>query len=149
MLLQFDPFRDIDRMADRMADQASGRGSATMPMDAVRNGETVHVYLDLPGVDPASIDLEVERNVLTVKAERRWARAEGDQVLANERRQGTYVRRLLLGDTLDGDRIEAAYQDGVLTITIPVAEAAKPRKVDVTSGGGGATAIEAESTESA
>ena len=102
-----------------------------MPMDAVRRGETVHVFLDLPGVDPASIDLEVERNVLTVKAERRWAREEGDQVLASERRQGSFLRRLLLGDTLDGERVEADYRDGVLAISIPVAEAAKPRKVAV------------------
>ncbi len=145
MLLQFDPFREIDRMAD----QAFARTSApAMPMDAVRRGESVHVYLDLPGVDPASIDLEVERNVLTVKAERSWARAEGDQVLANERRQGSFLRRLLLGDTLDGDRVEADYRDGVLAITIPVAEAAKPRKVAV----GGAEhpeALEAEASEAA
>ena len=145
MLLQFDPFREIDRAAD----QAFARNSApAMPMDAVRRGETVHVFLDLPGVDPASIDLEVERNVLTVKAERRWAREEGDQVLANERRQGSFLRRLLLGDTLDGERVEADYRDGVLTISIPVAEAAKPRKVAV----GRAErpeALEADSTEAA
>ncbi len=119
-----------------------------MPMDAVRRGETVLVYLDLPGVDPASIDLEVERNVLTVKAERRWAREEGDQVLASERRQGAFLRRLLLGDTLDGERVEADYRDGVLAITIPVAEAAKPRKVAVGTSDA-SPAIEAESTETA
>jgi HSP20 family protein len=145
MLLQFDPFREIDRVAD----QAFARSAApAMPMDAVRRGDTVLVYLDLPGVDPASVDLEVERNVLTVKAERRWARAEGDQVLANERRQGSFLRRLLLGDTLDGERVEADYRDGVLAISIPVAEAAKPRKVAV----GGAErpeALEAEATEAA
>ena len=145
MLLQFDPFREIDRMAD----QAFTRTAApAMAMDAFRRGETVHVYLDLPGVNPASIDLEVERNVLTVKAERRWAREEGDQVLASERRQGAFLRRLLLGDTLDGDRVEADYRDGVLAISIPVAEAAKPRKVAV----GGAErpeALEADSTEAA
>lgn len=145
MLLQFDPFREIDRAAD----QAFARNSApAMPMDAVRRGETVHVFLDLPGVDPASIDLEVERNVLTVKAERRWAREDGDQVLASERRQGAFLRRLLLGDTLDGERVQADYRDGVLAISIPVAEAAKPRKVAV----GGAErpeALEADSTEAA
>lgn len=144
MLLQFDPFREIDRMAD----QAFARNSApAMPMDAVRRGETVHVYLDLPGVDPASIDLEVERNVLTVKAERRWAREEGDQVLASERRQGAFLRRLLLGDTLDGERVEADYRDGVLAISIPVAEAAKPRKVAVGSAER-PEALEAEASES-
>jgi HSP20 family protein len=140
MLLQFDPFRELDRFADQAVNRAP-----TMPMDAVRRGETVHVFLDLPGVDPASIDLEVERNVLTVKAERRWTREEGDQVLASERRQGSFLRRLLLGDTLDGERVEADYRDGVLAITIPVAEAAKPRKVAVGTGGGSDTAIEAGS----
>ena len=144
MLLQYDPFREIDRFAD----QAFGRSSTpAMPMDAVRRGETVHVFLDLPGVDPSSIDLEVERNVLTVKAERRWAREEGDQVLASERRQGSFLRRLLLGDTLDGERVQADYRDGVLAITIPVAETAKPRKVEVGHGDGDGTAIEAESSD--
>ena len=133
MLLQFDPFRELDR-----------RSAPALPMDAVRRGETVHVYLDLPGVAADSIDVEVERNVLTVKAERAWAREEGDQVLANERRQGAFVRRLLLGDTLDGERVDARYLDGVLTLTIPVAETAKPRKVAVGSGTVEAEAIEAE-----
>jgi HSP20 family protein len=143
MLLQFDPFREIDRVAD----QAFARSAApAMPMDAVRRGDTVLVYLDLPGVDPASVDLEVERNVLTVKAERRWARAEGDQVLANERRQGSFLRRLLLGDTLDGERVEADYRDGVLAISIPVAETAKPRKVTVGTSES-PSAIEAEASD--
>lgn len=145
MLLQFDPFREIDRAAD----QAFARNSApAMPMDAVRRGETVHVFLDLPGVDPASIDLEVERNVLTVKAERRWAREDGDQVLASERRQGAFLRRLLLGDTLDGERVQADYRDGVLAISIPVAEAAKPRKVAVGTAPSTA-AIEADASDTA
>ncbi|HET9542365.1 MAG TPA: Hsp20/alpha crystallin family protein [Acidimicrobiales bacterium] len=145
MLLQYDPFRELDRVAD----QAFARATPTMPMDAVRRGDTVHVFLDLPGVDPGSIDLEVERNVLTVKAERRWAREADDQVLANERRQGSFLRRLLLGDTLDGDRVAADYRDGVLAITIPVAEAAKPRKVSVGTGDSSSTAIEAESNDAA
>ncbi len=140
MLLQFDPFRELDRPGNRR--------TPAMPMDAVRRGETVLVHLDLPGVDAESIDLEVERNVLTVKAERRWAREDGDQVLANERRQGTYVRRLLLGDTLDGERVEADYRDGVLAITIPVAETAKPRKVAV-GRSGGSEEIEAEAADAA
>lgn len=145
MLLQFDPLRELDRMAD----QAFSRTTPVMPMDAVRRGDTVRLYLDLPGVDPGSIDLEVERNVLTVKAERRWQRSEDDQVLANERRQGTFSRRLLLGDTLDGERVEANYHDGVLEISIPVAESAKPRKVAVGTDAEGAEAIAAESTEAA
>ena len=136
MLLQFDPFRELDRR----------NATPVLAMDAVRRDETVFVYLDLPGVDPASIYLEVERNVLTVKAEGRWAKEEGDQVLASERRQGAFVRRLLLGDTLDGERVEADYRDGVLAITIPVAETAKPRKV-VVGGAERPEALEAEAAE--
>lgn len=136
MLLRFDPFRDLDRFADQ-AFRAPG-----MPMDAVRSADGVVVSLDLPGVDPASIDVEVEANVLTVAAERRWTRAEGDQVLAAERRHGALRRQLVLGDTLDGGRLTAAYADGVLTLTIPMAETAKPRKVAVASGAP-ASAIEA------
>lgn len=138
MLLQFDPFRELDRLADQARTPA-------VPMDAVRKGDTVTVYLDLPGVGADNIDLEVERNVLTVSAERRWTRAEDEQVLAGERRQGRFERRLLLGDTLDGDRVQADYQDGVLVVTIPVAEAAKPRKVAVGAAAGG-DAIEAGSS---
>ena len=134
MLLQFDPFRELDK-----------RSAPALPMDAVRRGESVHVFLDLPGVAADSIDVEVERNVLTVKAERNWAREEGDQVLASERRQGASVRRLLLGDTLDGGNVVADYRDGVLALTIPVAETAKPRKVAVGGGSTEAHAIEAKS----
>jgi HSP20 family protein len=140
MLLQFDPLREIDRVIDQT------RSAPAVPMDAVRRGETVYVYLDLPGVDPESIDLEVERNVLTVKAERHWERQDGDQVLAGERRQGTFVRRLLLGDTLDTERMQAVAKDGVLAISIPVAEAAKPRKVTVGTEGDGPEPIEASAT---
>ena len=142
MLLQFDPFRELDRMAD----QAFARTAVpAVPMDAVRKGDTVTVYLDLPGVGADSIDLEVERNVLTVRAERRWARAEDEQAIAGERRQGRFERRLLLGDTRDGDRVEATYTDGVLIVTIPVAEAAKHRKVSV-GAGADSQAIAAESS---
>ncbi|MEZ5145426.1 MAG: Hsp20 family protein [Acidimicrobiales bacterium] len=143
MLLRFDPFRDLDRLADE-----AFRAPNAMPMDAVRKGDQVVVALDLPGVDPSSIDVEVERNVLTVAAERRWARSEDEQVLAAERRHGSLRRQLVLGDNLDGSRIDAAYQDGVLVLSIPVAETAKPRKVAVAAGNG-APAIEAEATEAA
>lgn len=130
MLLRFDPFRDMDRVFD----QAFGNGQArrpSFPMDAYRRGEQFIVHFDLPGVDPESIDLEVERNVLTVTAERRWQSQEGDDVIANERVQGAFRRQLLLGDTLNTDAISANYENGVLTLTIPVAEKAKPRKVEV------------------
>jgi HSP20 family protein len=102
-----------------------------MPMDAIRHGNALEVRFDVPGVAPDSIECTVERNVLTVKADREWWPAEGDEVLARERPQGTYSRQILLGEALDSDNIEAHYENGVLTVTIPVAERAKPRKVDV------------------
>jgi HSP20 family protein len=106
-----------------------------MPMDAVRQGHEVVLRFDLPGVSPDSIDLTVERNVLTVRAERSWQPAEGDEVLARERPQGSVTRQVMLGESLDTESLEARYDAGVLTITIPVAEQAKPRKVEIQSGG--------------
>jgi HSP20 family protein len=147
MLMRFDPFREVDRIAEQV-DQAFRRGTSVMPMDAVRHGDRVFVNFDLPGVDPDAIELTVERDVLTVKASRRFERAEGDEVLANERPQGTYTRRVLLGDSLDTGRLEAAYDHGVLSITIPVAEQAQPRRISV-GGGHSRTPIEAESHETA
>jgi HSP20 family protein len=115
-------------------DQAwSQTRQASIPMDAYRHGDSFVISLDLPGVDPSSIDLTVERNALTISAERHWEPVEGDQVIASERRQGTFTRQLLLGDGLDPDRIHASYENGVLTVTIPVAASAKPRKIEVES----------------
>ena len=145
MLMRFDPFREVDRFAEQV-DQALRRTASSVPMDAVRHGDQVFINFDLPGVDPDSIDLTVERDVLTLKASRRFERNEGDEVLANERPQGTYTRRVLLGDSLDTSRLEAAYDHGVLSITIPVAEQAQPRKISV-GGGHSRTAIEAESLD--
>ena len=133
MLTRFDPFRDFDRMA---RGAVSSRGTGWISMDAYRQGDQVIVNLDLPGVDPASVDVTVEKDTLTIKAERRWEAAEGDRVLVSERPQGTFTRRLLLGEALDGDRTEARFENGVLTLTVPVAEQAKPRKVEITSGNG-------------
>jgi HSP20 family protein len=115
-------------------------------MDAVRHGVRVFVNFDLPGVDPDAIDLTVERDVLTVSATRRFEPSEGDEVIANERPQGTFTRRVMLGESLDTSRLEAAYDHGVLSITIPVAEEAPPCKIAV-GGGHTRTAIEAESHE--
>ena len=143
MLLRFDPFRELDRLAD----EAWPRQAPAVPMDAIRRGDSVLVMFDLPGVDPESIDVEVERNVLSVRAERAVPRREGDEVLAAERRYGTFTRQLFLGDTLDATRVEASYDAGVLTLTVPVAEVAKPRKVAVSASGSPAV-IEAEATES-
>jgi HSP20 family protein len=127
MLMRFDPFRDVDRFLDR----AFGERLATMPMDAYRRGDNFFVHLDLPGVDPTSIELSVERNVLVVKAQRAFPRQEGDEWLVAERPQGTFSRQLFLGDTLDAEHVEANYHDGVLTLRIPVAEVAKPRRIAV------------------
>jgi HSP20 family protein len=131
MLLQNDPFRDIDAWFDRMTGRASSNGSWPMPMDAYKRGTDLWVDIDLPGVDAASIDINVERNVLTVSAQRSWERQDGDQVYLAERHRGTFRRQVHLGDGLDADRIEARYADGVLTLRIPVAEAAKPKKIEV------------------
>ena len=130
MLVRFDPFREVDRFADQV-DQMFRRATSAVPMDAVRHGNQVFVSFDLPGVDPDGIDVSVERDVLTVTATRRFERAEGDEVIASERRQGTFSRRVLLGNAVDTTRIEAAYDHGVLTLTLPVAEQAQPRKIAV------------------
>jgi HSP20 family protein len=131
MLMRTDPFREFDRLAQQVF--GTQTRPAAMPMDAYRSGDTFVVHFDLPSVDPQSIDLEVERNVLTVHAERRVSTPEGAELLVAERPQGTFSRQLFLGDTLDTDRIAATYENGVLSLEIPVAEQAKPRKVTVTS----------------
>lgn len=144
MLMRFDPFRELDRFEQSLA---SARRAPAMPMDAYRRGDQFVVHFDLPGIDPASIELTIEKNVLTVKAERAWQAQESDDWVVSERFQGTYTRQLFLGDTLDADNINANYDKGVLTLTIPVAERAKPRKVEVTSGDSdGRTAIDAAHT---
>ena len=125
MLVRYDPFRDLDRKTSRRQ---------WMHMDAVRHGQSVELRFDLPGVAPEALDVEVERNVLTVRAERSWAPAEGDEVLAQERPQGSVTRQVMLGDALDADRLDASYDAGVLSITIPVAEQAKARKVEIQQG---------------
>jgi HSP20 family protein len=130
MLMRFDPLREFDRVFDQAWSQAR---QAIIPMDAYRHGDSFVINLDLPGVDPNSVDLTVERNSLTISAERHWEPVEGDQIVASERRQGTFSRQLLLGDGLDVDRIHASYENGVLTVTIPVAASAKPRKIEVES----------------
>jgi HSP20 family protein len=140
--MRFDPFRELDRLTQELW----GNGQRTaMPMDAYRQDDRLVVHLDVPGVDPASIEVTVEKDVLTVKAERSWEPAEGDHILVSERPQGSFVRRLFLSEGLDGERIEAHYDNGVLTLTVPVAEEAKPRKVEITSGSQ-LKAIETESS---
>ncbi len=147
MLMRFDPFRELDRLTEQAA-APSRQLPAVLPMDAYRRGDNFVVHFDLPGADPESIELTVERNVLNVRAERAWVRDEGDEVLINERPQGVFTRQLFLGESLDVDAIDANYENGVLTLTVPVAEQAKPRRVAISSSGGGATAVEASSTVS-
>ncbi|MFC7615696.1 Hsp20/alpha crystallin family protein [Actinokineospora soli] len=137
MLMRTDPFRDFDRLAQQFFGSASGTWSkpAAMPMDAYRVGDEFVVSFDLPGVDPNAIELDVERNVLTVKAERRPLPAGDDvQMQIAERPLGVFSRQLFLGDTLDTDHIRADYDAGVLTLRIPVAEKAKPRRIEVNRG---------------
>jgi HSP20 family protein len=136
MLMRTDPFRELDRLSQQLFGQ-NGTWSrpAVMPMDAYREGEQFVVHFDLPGVDPSSIDLNVEHNVLTVKAERTPAYGEDVELQISERPRGVFSRQLFLGDTLDPDRVEASYEAGVLILRIPIAEKAKPRKIEVTGGG--------------
>ena len=145
MLMRWDPFRELDRLSDQAWAGMRSR-QAVMPMDAYRHGDQFIVHFDLPGVDPASVDLTVEKNVLTVSAERAWKRGEGDEVVISERPQGAFSRQLFLGEGLDPDGIAASYEHGVLTVTVPVAEKAKPRKVEISNSGAGQTAIDATST---
>jgi HSP20 family protein len=133
MLMRSDPFREMDRLTQQIfgANGTLARPSA-MPMDAWREGDTFRVEFDLPGVNPDSIDLDVERNVVTVKAERP-DRDSDAELIAAERPRGIFSRQLILGDTLDTEHIAASYDAGVLTLQIPVAEQAKPRKISITS----------------
>jgi HSP20 family protein len=131
MLMRTDPFRELDRLTQQVLGTAAR--PAAMPMDAYRSGDSFYVCLDLPGIDPDSIDLTVEQNVLTVRAERRPAQADGAQMIVAERPYGTFTRQVFLGETLDADSIAADYAAGVLTLTIPVREQAKPRTIQVTS----------------
>ena len=138
MLMRTDPFRELDRLTQHVLGNTSGTWSrpTAMPMDAYRDGDRFVVAFDLPGVSPEAIDLDVERNVLTVKAERRpVVVGEHVEMQVAERPLGVFSRQLFLGDTLDTEHIEAGYEAGVLTLRIPIAEKAKPRKIAI--GGGG------------
>ncbi|MDT5186301.1 MAG: hypothetical protein QOJ20_2577 [Mycobacterium sp.] len=130
MLMRTDPFRDLDRWTQQVLGTAAR--PAVMPMDAWREGDQFIVELDLPGIDGDSLGLDVERNVLTVHAERRGLDPDREMVSA-ERPRGVFSRQLFLGDTLDADQIQASYHDGVLRLTIPVAEKAKPRRIKIAS----------------
>ncbi len=133
-MMRFDPFRDLDRLADQLT--SGMRTPRTAPMDVYRLGDHYVIHLDLPGVDPGSVDLSVEDNALTVRAHRTTRpQGEGMQVVVAERPSGEFVRQLFLGEGLDTSRIDATYDQGVLTLNIPVAERAKPRKIEVAVAG--------------
>jgi HSP20 family protein len=134
MLMRTDPFRELDRLTQQVLGTAAR--PAAMPMDAYRRGDNFYIHLDLPGVSAESIDLTVEQNVLTVRAERAPAQAvsaDGAEMIVAERPYGTFTRQVFLGETLDAEHIGADYTAGVLTLTIPIHEAAKPRNIQITS----------------
>jgi len=128
MLMRTDPFRELDRLTQQVFGTAAR--PATMPMDAWRDGDTFVVEFDLPGVDASSIDLDIERNVLTVRADRP-IRDGVEELIAAERPRGVFSRQLILGDNLDTTEVAAHYEAGVLSLRIPVAEKAKPRKISI------------------
>lgn len=131
MLMRTDPFRQFDRFAEQFLGTAAR--PAAMPMDAWQSGSEFIVDFDLPGIDPGSIDINVERNVLSVRAERQPSTQPEVEIVVSERPRGVFSRQVFLGDSLDTDGINAAYHDGVLRLTIPVADKAKPRKIAVST----------------
>ena len=132
MLLRSATVRDLDRLTARVFDSATRNSGARL--DAYRIDDTFYIDIDLPGVDPASIDVSVDRKVLTVRAERKRELGEGARLIVAERPMGTVSRQVFLSDTLDTDRLEARYDNGVLTLSIPVTESAKPRKIEISTG---------------
>jgi HSP20 family protein len=137
MLMRTDPFRDFDRLTEAMLGSRLGTAArpAVMPMTAYRDDGSFVVHLDVPGASAESIDLTVEQNVLTVHAERKPPTGDQAERVVDERAYGVFSRQLFLGETLDADQLTADYDAGVLTLRIPIAERAKPRKVEITSSG--------------
>jgi len=139
LLRSSDPFREFDRLASQLL--GSTNRPAVMPMDAWREGDRFVIEMDVPGVSPDTIDIDVERNVLTVRAER-VARNGDWEMLASETTKGAFSRQLVLGDNLDLDKIEASYDNGVLRLVVPVTEQARPRKIEISTGSREHAAIE-------
>lgn len=133
MSISYDPFNQLDELRDRLL--SGGRTPLSFPMDAYRRGDDFFVHLDLPGVQPETVDVTVENQILTVTAERRFDQREGDEFIVSERPQGRFSRQLRLGSAIDTETIGASYEDGVLTLTLPVSERARPRQVQVGRGG--------------
>jgi HSP20 family protein len=132
MAIGYDPFRELDQLAQQL--MSGGRSPRSFPMDAYRRGDDFFIHLDLPGVDPGSIDITVEGSNITISAERRFNHHEDDDILVSERPQGRFSRDLRVGTRIDSDAIEAGYEGGVLTLRLPMAAEAKPRRVEVRSG---------------
>lgn len=133
-MLMLDPFRQLDRLAEQVLGTVAH--PAAMPMDAWREGDEYVIALDLPGVEVDSIDLGVDRNVLTVRAERKDPAGEGAEMVAAERPRGVFSRQLILGDAMETENIKAGYDAGVLTLRIPVAAQTTPRKIEIETKGG-------------
>jgi HSP20 family protein len=141
MLMRADPFHELDRLTQQVFGTTTR--PAVMPMDAWREGDNFVVEFDLPGVNLDSVDVDVERNVLTVRAERGGSAGENAELVASERPRGVFSRQLILGENLDTDNVTASYNAGVLRLQIPVAEKARPRKIEITSEGGDRKVIKA------
>ena len=145
-VLRYDPFREFERLSEQLFGGGGRGGPRSFPMDAYRRGDAFHIELDLPGVDPDSIELTVEQNVLTIRAERRFESQEEDEILVSERPQGSFSRQLMLSAGLDSDKLSAEYVNGVLRLTIPVAEQAKPRRIEIGRGSEQPKTIEGKAT---
>lgn len=132
-VLRFDPFRELDRMTEQMLGVPAGsaRAPRLMPMDLYRSGDHYVLHADLPGVDPGTVDVSVDNGTLTIRAQRSSRTEDGVEWLASERFTGSYLRQLSLGDGIDADAIHATYENGVLTVTLPLAARAKPRRIDI------------------
>jgi HSP20 family protein len=134
MLMRTEPFQDLERLTRQLlGSEATWSRPAMLPMDAYRSGDEVVLMFDLPGLDPDAVDVNVERNVLTVRAERRPTAPDGVERHVSERPLGVFSRQVSLGDNLDTDNIQATYDAGVLTLRIPVAGEAKPRKIVISA----------------
>ena len=131
MAMNFDPFRELDRMASALLQ--TSQGPRVMPMDLYRDGDHYVLSADLPGIDPGSVDIDVDGQLLTIRAERTLRGREGVKWLARERQSGSFLRQLSLGQGVDTENISATYENGVLSVTIPVSERAKPRKIEVSA----------------
>lgn len=147
MAMKFDPFRELDRVAGALMD--SGQGPRLMPMDLFREGDTYVMHADLPGIDPGSIDVDVDGQLLTIRAERTLGTGQDVKWLARERQSGSFLRQLNIGQGIDRDGIAASYDNGVLSVTIPVSERAKPRKIQIDSSARDETVTVSEDTSSA